>query len=92
VGGVQQWAEIRRLVLVEGRSQREMALRMGLARDAVAKAAHSETPAKYTRMPVGSKFGSVQGLGLRAGARGSDVNLGPAAVAPHAAQFAALLT
>ena len=54
--GVQQWAEIRRLVLVEGCSQREVALRMGLARDTVAKAVRSETPPKYSRMPAGSKL------------------------------------
>jgi len=54
--GVQQWAEVRRLVLVEGRSQREVALRMGLARDTVAKAVHSETPPKYSRAAAGSKL------------------------------------
>ena len=54
--GVQQWAEIRRLVLVEGRSQREVALRMGLPRDTVAKALHSATPPKYCRMAAGSKL------------------------------------
>ncbi len=53
---VQQWAEIRRLVLVEGRSQREVAVRMGLARDTVAKAVRSETPPKYSRVPAGSKL------------------------------------
>jgi transposase len=56
VVGVQQWAEIRRLVLVEGRSQREVALRLGLARDTVAKAVHNETPPKYSRVPAGSKL------------------------------------
>jgi transposase len=56
VVGVQQWAEIRRLVLVEGRSQREVALRMGLARDTVAKAVQSETPPRYSRVPAGSKL------------------------------------
>ncbi|MGZ6693526.1 MAG: hypothetical protein ACXVHQ_39795 [Solirubrobacteraceae bacterium] len=54
--GVQQWAEIRRLVLVEGRSQREVAARLGLARDTVAKAVHSETPPRYLRVPAGSKL------------------------------------
>jgi transposase len=56
VVGVQQWAEIRRLVLVEGRSQRDVALRMGLARDTVAKAVRSATPPKYLRGPAGSKL------------------------------------
>jgi hypothetical protein len=37
--GVQQWAEVGRLVLVGGRSQREVARLTGLARD-VAKAVH----------------------------------------------------
>ena len=54
--GVQQWAEIRRLVLVEGRSQREVALRMGVARDTVARAVRSETPPRYSRVPAGSKL------------------------------------
>jgi transposase len=56
VVGVQEWAEIRRLVLVEGRSQREVALRLGLARDTVAKAVHSAAPPRYSRMPAGSKL------------------------------------
>ena len=54
--GVQQWAEVRRLVLVEGRSQREAARLTGLARDTVARAVASETPPKYSRMPAGSKL------------------------------------
>jgi transposase len=54
--GVQQWAEVRRLVLVDGRSQREVARLTGLARDTVAKAVASETPPKYSRMPAGSKL------------------------------------
>jgi transposase len=56
VVGVQQWAEIRRLVLVEGCSQREVALRLGLARKTVARAVGSETPPKYSRVPAGSKL------------------------------------
>jgi transcriptional regulator with XRE-family HTH domain len=54
--GVQQWAEIRRLVLVEGRSQREVARLMGLARDTVARAVRSEEPPRYVRAPVPSKL------------------------------------
>ena len=54
--GVQQWAEVRRLVLVEGRSQREVARLTGLARDTVARAVASETPPRYSRMPAGSKL------------------------------------
>jgi transposase len=42
------------LVLVEGRSQREVARLMGLARDTVAKAVASEVPPRYSRAPAGS--------------------------------------
>jgi transposase len=56
VVGVQQWAEIRRLVLVEGRSQREVARLTGLARDTVARAVRAERPPRYSRAPVGSKL------------------------------------
>jgi hypothetical protein len=56
VVGVQQWAEIRRLVLVEGRSHREVARRLGLARGTVAKAVRSDTPPRYSRAPVASKL------------------------------------
>lgn len=54
--GVQQWAEIRRLVLVERRSQREVASRLGLARDTVARAVQSAAPPEYSRAPAGSKL------------------------------------
>jgi transposase len=54
--GVQQWAEVRRLVLVEGRSQREVARLTGLARDTVARALASEVPPRYTRAPAGTKL------------------------------------
>jgi transposase len=56
VVGVQQWAEIRRLVLVEGRSQREVARMTGLARDTVARAVASGVPPRYARAPAGSKL------------------------------------
>jgi hypothetical protein len=56
VVGVQQWAEIRRLVLAEGRSQREVSRLTGLARDTVARAVASETPPRYSRAPAGSKL------------------------------------
>jgi len=55
VVGVEQWAEIRRMVLVEGRSQREVAQLTGLARDTVQRAVRSPMPPKYSRAPVGSK-------------------------------------
>lgn len=53
--GVLEWAEIRRMVLVEGRSQREVARLTGLARDTVARAVAAEVPPAYSRLPVGSK-------------------------------------
>ena len=54
--GVQEWAEIRRLVLVEGWSQREVARRLGLARDTVGRAVGSGVPPKYSRAPAPSKL------------------------------------
>jgi transposase len=56
VVGVEQWAEIRRLVLVERRSQQQVARSLGLARDAVARAVASEAPPRYVRAPIGSKL------------------------------------
>jgi Mu transposase-like protein len=53
---VQQWAEIRRLVLVDGRSQRAVARLLGVSRGTVAKAVGSETPPRYSRAPAGSKL------------------------------------
>jgi hypothetical protein len=64
VVGVQHWAEIRRLVLVEGRSQREVALLMELACDTAAKAVLSETPPKCSRAPAESKPDRLQTVGL----------------------------
>ena len=54
--GVEQWAEIRRLVLVERRSQRQVAKSLGVARDTVARAVASDTPPRYERASVGSKL------------------------------------
>jgi hypothetical protein len=56
VVGVEQWAEIRRLVLVERRSQRQVAKSLGLARDTVARAVASGSPPRYERASVGSKL------------------------------------
>src|ERR1700752_4704578 len=53
---VQQWAEVRRLVLVERRSQREVARLLGLARETVAKAVASEVPPRYVRALADSKL------------------------------------
>jgi hypothetical protein len=55
VVGVEQWAEIRRLVLVERRSQREVARLLGVARDTVARAVRADVPPRYERAPAGSK-------------------------------------
>jgi transposase len=52
--GVEHWAEIRRLVLVERVSRRETARRLGVARDTVAKALASPTPPRYSRAPAGT--------------------------------------
>lgn len=53
---MQRWAEVRRLVLVEGLSQRQVARRLGLARATVARAVASETPPRYSRVVAGSKL------------------------------------
>ena len=54
--GVEQWAEIRRLVLVERRSQRQVARSLGIARDTVARAVASGVPPRYERAPAVSKL------------------------------------
>ena len=54
--GVEQWAEIRRLVLVERRSQRQVSKSLGLARDTVARALASDAPPRYERPVVVSKL------------------------------------
>lgn len=46
---VEDWALIRRLHKGEGLSQREIAKRLGIARDTVAKAIKSDSPPKYSR-------------------------------------------
>jgi transposase len=56
VVGVEQWAEIRRLVLVERRSQRQVARSLGLARDTVARAVASGSPPRYERASAGSRL------------------------------------
>ncbi len=58
--GVEQWAEIRRLVLVDGRSQRQVARSLGVARDTVARALALGEPPKYERPAAGSKVGPFQ--------------------------------
>jgi transposase len=51
---VDDWAEIRHLSKVEGLSGREIARRLGIARDTVAKALASKRPPVYGRKPAGS--------------------------------------
>jgi hypothetical protein len=64
VVGVLQWAEIRRMVLVEGRSQREVARVTGLARDTVAKGGRQRPAAAVLAGAGGVEAGSVQGVDL----------------------------
>jgi transposase len=48
---VEQWAEIRRLALVEGLSQREIRRRTGAARDTIRKAVAADAPPSYGPRP-----------------------------------------
>lgn len=54
--GVEQWAEIRRMKLVEGLSQHEIHRRTGLHRTTIRRALGSEVPPKYSRPERGSKL------------------------------------
>lgn len=49
---MEDWAEIRRLYRSEKLSQAEIARRLGLARNTVANAVHSDSPPRYERPPV----------------------------------------
>lgn len=49
---MEDWAEIRRLVMSEKLSQAEVARRLSLSRNTVAKAVHSVEPPRYERAPV----------------------------------------
>jgi transposase len=51
---VEDWAEIRRLYRSEKLSQAEIARRLKLSRNTVAKAVSSESPPRYERAPVAS--------------------------------------
>jgi transposase len=51
---VEDWAEIRRLHLAEGIPIKEIARRLGLARNTVREAVRSASPPKYERRPSGS--------------------------------------
>ena len=50
------WAEIRRLYRAEGVSIKEIARRMGLARNTVRTAVRSDAPPRYERLGRGSKL------------------------------------
>lgn len=52
--GVEQWAEVRRMMRVDGLSAREISRRTGLARDTVSRLLAAETPPAYSRAPAGS--------------------------------------
>ena len=53
------WAEIRRLSVAEGLSQRAIAGRLSLSRVTVARALTSPTPPTYSRVATSSKFDEV---------------------------------
>jgi transposase len=57
---VEAWAEIRRLHSAEGLSIREIARRMGLARNTVRAAIRSEGPPRYQRAGRGSKVDAFE--------------------------------
>jgi transposase len=57
---VQEWAEIRHLHFAEGLSARAIAVKLGVARDTVARALRSESPPRYARPPSGSAFDGVE--------------------------------
>ena len=49
---MEDWAEIRRLVKSEKLSQAEVARRLELSRNTVAKAVNSSAPPRYEQAPV----------------------------------------
>jgi transposase len=53
---VEQWAQIRRMHVVDGVSIKEIARRTGLARNTVRSALRSDRPPKYERLPRRSKL------------------------------------
>jgi transposase len=57
---VEDWAEIRRLHLAEGIPIKEIARRLGLARNTVRDAVRSSTPPRYERAPAGSAVDAVE--------------------------------
>jgi len=57
---VDEWAEIRRLHAAEGLSIKEIARRLGVARNTVRSAIRSESPPSYQRAPRGSKLDAFE--------------------------------
>jgi transposase len=57
---VEDWAEIRRLHLAEGIPIKEIARRLGLARNTVREAVRSSVPPKYERPAIGSAVDAVE--------------------------------
>lgn len=57
---MEDWAEIRRLHLAEGIPIKEIARRLGLARNTVREAVRSATPPKYDRAATGSAVDGVE--------------------------------
>jgi transposase len=57
---VEDWAEIRRLHLAEGIPIKEIARRLGLARNTVREAVRSSVPPKYERAATGSAVDAVE--------------------------------
>ena len=58
--GVEQWAEVRRMHLVERLSIHEIRRRTGLHRETIRRALASDQPPRYERVPAGSKLDPVK--------------------------------
>jgi transposase len=61
---VNDWAEIRRLHVAEGLSQRQIAKRLSVSRTTVSRALASPVPKMYSRPPRASKFDDVEYWGV----------------------------
>lgn len=57
---MEDWAEIRRLHVADGVPIKEIARRLGLARNTVREAVRSSVPPKYERRPTGSSVDRVE--------------------------------
>ena len=96
--GVQQWAEVRRLVLVEGLSQRQVARRLGLARDTVAQGGGERDAAEVLaggrrgRSWIRSGTGSASSCVRTRGSRRSGCGRWPASWAMRAARRSSMTT